>query len=362
MLALTATAGPAQRRKIIKSLCFKKNYTIIHESADRQNIKISSMCIPNNEPVEKTLKWLLCDLCKSGAELPRHIIFCESIADVSNIYSSFLKELDQKSLHKHIIMYHSQTNEIVKEKICSDMAINGDIRILICTNAAGMGVNFWGVYNVIHYGLPRLMDTFVQQMGRAGRDGKFSQELIIFKPHKGHLSKVETDLVKLAKDKNSCRHQLLCDSYLNERIPIVPLHNCCDFCENKCDCRTSICPYQHKAFIKVIDPPEFEDQMERPVSDIERKLLKQKWYSLKYALTDQAGCSYLEADIHSLSESVITDLVEKCSLIFTVDNIMRIFPIWSYNTAQQIFCIISDVFGDTEMYALSNNDSSDSDS
>ena len=126
------------------------------------------------------------------------------------------------------------------------------------------------------------MDTFVQQMGRAGRDGKFSKALIIFKPHKGHLSKVETDLVKLAKDKQSCRHQLLCDSYSNERIPIVPLHNCCDFCETICDCGTSICPYQHKAFIKVHDPPEFEDQMERPISDIVRKLLKQKLYSLKF--------------------------------------------------------------------------------
>ena len=132
----------------------------------------------------------------------------------------------------------------------------------------------------------------IQQMGRARRDGKLSQELTIFKPHKGHLSKVETDLVKLAKDKQSCRHQLFCDSYSNERIPIVPLHNCCDFCENICDCGTSICPYQHKAFIKV-----HEDQMEKPVSDIVRKLLKQICILLNLYLTDQAGCSYLKADL-----------------------------------------------------------------
>lgn len=51
------------------------------------------------------------------------------------------------------------------------MNTDGTIRIFVCTNAAGMGVNFHGVNNIIHFNLPRQMDTFVQQMGRAGRDG-----------------------------------------------------------------------------------------------------------------------------------------------------------------------------------------------
>ena len=97
------------------------------------------------------------------------------------------------------------------------MSSNGVIRVLICTNAAGMGVNFFGLCNVIHYGLPYQMDTFVQQMGRAGRDGEFSQELIIFKSHKGQLSKVESDLIKLVKDSETCRHEILCSAYLTKK-------------------------------------------------------------------------------------------------------------------------------------------------
>lgn len=84
-------------------------------------------------------------------------------------------------------MYHSKTPETRKEHIRSDMAENGSIRVLICTNSAGMEVNFYGVNNIIHYGLPRDMDTFVQQMGRGGRDESFANELILFKSHKGHL-------------------------------------------------------------------------------------------------------------------------------------------------------------------------------
>lgn len=61
------------------------------------------------------------------------------------------------------------------------MTVDGKIRILVCTNAAGMGVNFYGVNNVIHYGPLREMDTFVQQMGRGGRDGELADELILYK-------------------------------------------------------------------------------------------------------------------------------------------------------------------------------------
>ena len=89
--------------------------------------------------------------------------------------------------------------ESVKEEIRLDMSRNGIIRVLICTNSAGMGVNSH-LSNVIHYGLPHDMDTFVQQIGRAGRDGDFSHELILFKVHKGMLKKIDTELIQLAKD------------------------------------------------------------------------------------------------------------------------------------------------------------------
>ena len=80
-------------------------------------------------------------------------------------------------------MFHSKTNDKIKEQIRNDMAVDGKIRLLICANSAGIRVNFYGLHNIIHYGLPREMDTFVQQMGRCGRDGQFSHELILYKAH-----------------------------------------------------------------------------------------------------------------------------------------------------------------------------------
>ena len=49
MIALTATTDSSQRRKIMKLLCFTANCEVVLESPDRQNIKITTVCIPNKE-------------------------------------------------------------------------------------------------------------------------------------------------------------------------------------------------------------------------------------------------------------------------------------------------------------------------
>lgn len=58
-------------------------------------------------------------------------------------------------------MYYSKILDIKKDEIWMDMVEDGYIRILICINFVGMGVNFYGVNNIIYYGLLREMDIFV---------------------------------------------------------------------------------------------------------------------------------------------------------------------------------------------------------
>ncbi|CAG2219585.1 recQ [Mytilus edulis] len=118
MAALNATSGLIQRRKTIKLLCFRAHSEVIFDSPDRENIKISSLCIPNKDNLEKSVYLVDRHSKKQKEKTERHIIFCESIAE---------------------------------------------------------------------------------QMGRAGRDGEFSNELILYKNHKSHLKKVKNDLVIMAR-------------------------------------------------------------------------------------------------------------------------------------------------------------------
>ncbi|XP_021373049.1 uncharacterized protein LOC110463036 [Mizuhopecten yessoensis] len=350
MLALTATAGPTGRRKIMKSLCFKSSSEVILDSPDRPNIKITSVRIPNNDDLSTVFKFLIDDFLNQKETLPRHVIFCESIANVSKVYLTFLKHMGQsRNLFE---MYHSKTNDKIKEQIRKDMAENDKIRILICTNSAGMGVSFHNVHNVIHYGLPREMDTFVQQMGRAGRDGEYSKQLILYKMHKGHLSRVEGDLVKLVKDDATCRRKTLCDSYVTVHEPVIPKHKCCDVCEKQCDCGEESCPDIHRAL--AADPENMEDEtveMEREVTRDDRKLLRHKLSVLKYSLESDLSNVLITSEIlHGITDQVIDDIVLKCHTIFTTSDILKMFPVWSFEIAVQIMKEINTVTGDSDMY------------
>ena len=94
------------------------------------------------------------------------------------------------------------------------------IRILIATStiAAGMGVNFKGVYNVMNYGPPKDMDSFVQEFGRAGRDGKTSMALLLF--HGKQCENLDNDMKTYVTNTDQCRRKCLLSAY-NSKQPLV---------------------------------------------------------------------------------------------------------------------------------------------
>lgn len=254
-------------------------------------------------------------------------------------------------------MYHSKTPDTKKDEIRVDMAEDGRIRILICTNSAGMGVNFHGANNIIHYGLPMEMDTFVQQMGRGGRDGSLDNELVLYKAHKGHLKNVESDLVKLCKDNAECRRKLLCEGYVHKAAIIIPLHNCCDICERNCECGHAECPRTHPAFNQHYeDADSDEEEMKRNTNDSEKSLLRHKLNLLKYELSDFHSTPMITDVICGLTDEVIDNIVKYCDTLFSPDDVMRKFAIWNYDIAIKICSIISDVFGDTDMYTIDESE------
>lgn len=102
----------------------------------------------------------------------------------------------------------------MKKFIRKDMeAENWSIRVLVSTSSARIGVNFKDLQNIVHFSPPRDMDTFIQQMGRAGRDGKFSQELILYKSHKNH------EMMKLISTDSDCRREIIAECYLTKKTP-----------------------------------------------------------------------------------------------------------------------------------------------
>ena len=76
-------------------------------------------------------------------------------------------------------MFHSSTpgrnKQVIQESLRDP---KGKCRVVFATNALGMGINVMGLYNVFHYGPPSTLEAYMQEIGRAGRDGGESSAVI----------------------------------------------------------------------------------------------------------------------------------------------------------------------------------------
>lgn len=107
------------------------------------------------------------------------------------------------------------------------------------------------------------------------------------------------------------------------------------------------------------DAESSEDEMIRDVSSEERLLLNQKLETLQFSLSDRVSGGLINPEVvHGFTKEIVKYIVAKCQVLFTAEDIMEKFPIWSFGIAQEICKIILDVFGDDTMYNLVESDSS----
>ena len=94
----------------------------------------------------------------------------------------------------NIAMFHSKTPEALKTKVLDNFVpMDGPVRVVVATTALGMGVNIPNVERVCHFGIPDTVEEYVQEIGRAGRDGRKSHGILYFKSyHLAHCVSVQT--------------------------------------------------------------------------------------------------------------------------------------------------------------------------
>uniref|UniRef100_A0A1X7UYC5 DNA 3'-5' helicase n=1 Tax=Amphimedon queenslandica TaxID=400682 RepID=A0A1X7UYC5_AMPQE len=95
-------------------------------------------------------------------------------------------------------MYFKGTDPVVKPKIVTNFTTPSCLRVLICIDAFGMGNDCCDIKMVIHYGVPGDVETYVQEVGRAGRDGQQSFAILL---HSKRLMDIcESSIVSYVKN------------------------------------------------------------------------------------------------------------------------------------------------------------------
>ena len=104
------------------------------------------------------------------------------------------------------------------------------MRVIIATTAFSMGIDIPNIHQIIHWGPPANLEQYVQEVGRAGRDGKDSSAILLF--DKGN--KFTQQAMKLyAENKNECRRLKLFSNFIKyiHATQFVAC-KCCDICRD----------------------------------------------------------------------------------------------------------------------------------
>lgn len=166
MMALTATADKATRFDIVQQLGLTTPY--IHTgSFDRPNIRYTIE--EKFKPLAQLLRYLKEQHNQSG------IIYCTSRKRVDEIAEK-IADAGMNAAAYHAGMSNEQ-RQFVQTGFARD-----DIQIVVATVAFGMGINKPNVRFVLHYDIPKSIESYYQETGRAGRDGLAAEAIMYFDP------------------------------------------------------------------------------------------------------------------------------------------------------------------------------------
>ena len=176
--AFTATASDEVREDILKILGLV-DPNIYITGFDRENLSIN--IVKSSSKNRYLLEYLEHHKYDSG------IIYAATRKEVENIYEGLLKR------NISVSKYHAGlSNE--ERKNNQEEFIKDNIKIMVATNAFGMGIDKPNIRWIVHYNMPQSIENYYQEIGRAGRDGEKSECTLLFTPGDIHTHKYLIDI------------------------------------------------------------------------------------------------------------------------------------------------------------------------
>ena len=216
-MALTATATRHAFDCIVNRLSLR-DMAVIAMPPDRKTIHYS---VKPMTTIEEFSLALAAEFTRDYVNVHKTAVFCRRYNDCSFLYLLLQEKLGRYFTYpvgapnlqhfRLVDIYTSASTVSMREQLLTSFSDSGHpLRLLIATTAFGMGVDCRDIRRIIHWGPPREIEDYVQETGRAGRDGLDSYAILMF----GVRTPVSARMKDYAENKTVCRRKNLFSDFM----------------------------------------------------------------------------------------------------------------------------------------------------
>ncbi|WP_353047575.1 MULTISPECIES: ATP-dependent DNA helicase RecQ [unclassified Exiguobacterium] len=160
-MAVTATAPESVKQDIVEKLALFSPEQFVH-SANRPEIRLMVERLEKEKKLER-LKELV-------REIPKPIV----------VYTATRREAEALAFELEDALFYHGGMSTEDRRLVQSQFLRNEVSVMVCTSAFGMGVNKDNVRSVIHFQLPATVEAYMQEIGRAGRDGQPAFAVLLY--------------------------------------------------------------------------------------------------------------------------------------------------------------------------------------
>ncbi|CAG2201580.1 unnamed protein product [Mytilus edulis] len=343
VLALTGTATK-QTCEAIKKTLHLTNLKIVSTSIVRDNIKLTCKKRPVQNSTDShgsVLMPIIKELKEKQDRFPKTVIYSKLKWCAAGYQLAMLPENNgtpvDETMKTLVSQYHAPSTDQLKQHVVQQMS-SDSLRLLFATEAYSMGTDAPDIRRIIHFGVPNSLETYMQEVGRAGRNGKDSSAIMYFNNYDiGNNMPLEPKMKDFIMT-SECRWKFLSDFFGVHFDRTVLHHNCCDNCELACMCE--LC----KEPLHADDSNDYEAKKpKKPRLAMNKKKILITMLQQYFDAENEATGFPINIPKTGLSSDLLNSIINSVHEIKNKDQVLNINQHLSISFAENIALIVNHV-------------------